>query len=474
MLPSWIRSRNCRPRFVYFFAIEITSRRFASTISFFARRAIASPVAMSRLTCLSSWIERVRRFSSARSSCWRRTTSSRRRPSGAECLRLARTCLSIQRTFVSFFGNVLMKSLRGMPAWRTQTAMISRSRRRTSSTWLRRCTTSASNIFGASFSSMNCSASRLRARTIFGSRALRAVARPFDDGVVQALRSRRSASRSPPGPDRCRSPLPRPPRLSSLSSSSGSVSSLRTTVFGLCGCAISSGAFGSRKPTMRSVMPALAALDRLVGGEQVVVGRRVVGEGGAHLVEAFLDALGDADLAFARQQLDRAHLAHVHAHRVGGAAEFGIGDRERGGGFLDRFLVRRGRIGQQQRLGIRRLLVHRDAHVVDRVDDVFDLLRIDDLGRQVVVDLGIGQVALFLAARDEQLQLRLTVFRDGRELLFAQSVIPRGGVGRRQNSRVIIQGRAGPLMKVREPGSARGAGCRGRPEVLEIPSVPAP
>jgi hypothetical protein len=30
--------------------------------------------------------------------------------------------------------------------------------------------------------------------------------------------------------------------------------------------------------------------------------------------------------------------------------------------------------------GIRRLLVHRDAHIVDRVDDVFDLLRIDDLG----------------------------------------------------------------------------------------------
>jgi len=26
MLPSWIRSRNCRPRLVYFLAIEITSR----------------------------------------------------------------------------------------------------------------------------------------------------------------------------------------------------------------------------------------------------------------------------------------------------------------------------------------------------------------------------------------------------------------------------------------------------------------
>ena len=101
---------------------------------------------------------------------------------------------------------------------------------------------------------------------------------------------------------------------------------------------------------MMSVMRPWPGLDRLAGGEQVVVGRRVVGEGGAHLVEAFLDALGDADLALARQQLDRAHLAHVHAHRVGRAAELGVGDRERGGRFLDGLFVRRRRVRQQQRL----------------------------------------------------------------------------------------------------------------------------
>ena len=43
MLPSWIRSRNCRPRLVYFLAIEITRRRLASTISFLAWRASRSP-----------------------------------------------------------------------------------------------------------------------------------------------------------------------------------------------------------------------------------------------------------------------------------------------------------------------------------------------------------------------------------------------------------------------------------------------
>ena len=58
-----------------------------------------------------------------------------------------------------------------------------------------------------------------------------------------------------------------------------------------------------------------------------------------HVAQAVLDALGDLDLALAREQLDRAHLAHVHAHRVGGAAEFGIDRRERGLGLLLDVLV---------------------------------------------------------------------------------------------------------------------------------------
>jgi hypothetical protein len=53
-------------------------------------------------------------------------------------------------------------------------------------------------------------------------------------------------------------------------------------------------------------------------------GGRAGRNGHDHVLEAILDALGDFDFAFAREQFDRAHLAHVHAHRVGGAAEFGI------------------------------------------------------------------------------------------------------------------------------------------------------
>ena len=134
--------------------------------------------------------------------------------------------------------------------------------------------------------------------------------------------------------------------------------------------------------------------------------QRKLRERRAHLIEAFLDALGDADLALAREQLDRAHLAHVHADGIGRAAELRVDGRERGRGFLGGVLVvRYGGVGENQRLGVRCLLVHRDAHIVDHVDDVFDLLRIDDLARQMIVDLTVREVTLLLAFGDEQLEL---------------------------------------------------------------------
>ena len=48
-----------------------------------------------------------------------------------------------------------------------------------------------------------------------------------------------------------------------------------------------------------------------------------------------------------------------------------------------------------------------DAHAVDHADDVFDLLGIDDVVGQVVIDLGIGQVALLQALADELLDVGL-------------------------------------------------------------------
>src|SRR4026207_2492953 len=53
-----MRSRNCRPRLVYFLAIEITRRRLASTISRLAWRASRSPLCTLRPPRRTSGISR--------------------------------------------------------------------------------------------------------------------------------------------------------------------------------------------------------------------------------------------------------------------------------------------------------------------------------------------------------------------------------------------------------------------------------
>ena len=48
-------------------------------------------------------------------------------------------------------------------------------------------------------------------------------------------------------------------------------------------------------------------------------GQRAFAQARDHRLAAGLDALGDGDFALARQQLDRTHLAQIHAHRIVGA-----------------------------------------------------------------------------------------------------------------------------------------------------------
>ncbi len=143
-----------------------------------------------------------------------------------------------------------------------------------------------------------------------------------------------------------------------------------------------------------------------------------------HVLQALLDALGDLDLAFARKQRHRAHFTHVHADRVGGAAEVGVDGRQRGrGGGFDFVFAGRGHglVRQQHHFGFGGALVDGDAHVVEGRDDAFDRFRIDDVFRQVVVDLGMGQVAALLAHIDQVLQLLAALFEFGfRETGFVQ------------------------------------------------------
>ena len=170
---------------------------------------------------------------------------------------------------------------------------------------------------------------------------------------------------------------------------------------------------------------------RGLGGLEDVGDRR--GAGGDrldHVLEAFLDALGDLDFAFAGEELDGAHFAHVHAHRVGRATEFGVHAGKRAFGLFHRVFIchhRRG-VRHQQLLGVRCLVVHLDAHVGDHADDALDLLGIQHVFRQGVVDLGIGQEAAFLALNDQLLEPLATLL----------GVVERSGLRFRLSSLVAI------------------------------------
>ena len=131
---------------------------------------------------------------------------------------------------------------------------------------------------------------------------------------------------------------------------------------------------------------------------------RIFGNGALHLIDAVFDAFGDVNFAFTGQQLYGTHFTHVHTHRVGRAPDFGFhaGEHLRGG-FGSIFI--RGVFGKHQIIGIRCFFHHLNTHVVDHLDDVFDLIGIDDIFRQMVIDLGIGQIALLLTTLDKKLQL---------------------------------------------------------------------
>src|SRR5690606_15853225 len=80
---------------------------------------------------------------------------------------------------------------------------------------------------------------------------------------------------------------------------------------------------------------------------------------------------------------------------------------ERGFGFVLDVVVVGGHrrvFAHQERFGIRRLVVDRDAHVAERADDAVDSFGIDQVVGQMVVDFAVGQVAAVFAELDELLE----------------------------------------------------------------------
>ena len=139
-------------------------------------------------------------------------------------------------------------------------------------------------------------------------------------------------------------------------------------------------------------------------------GQRALAEARDHRLAAGLDALGDGDFALARQQLDRAHLAQIHAHRIVGAVGRlflgGCGGDGRAGllgELVGVFLGVGGGIGGLGLFADLVVLDDVDAHVGEHRHGVLDLLGGHFLRRQHRVQFVHGDVAALLGGLDHLL-----------------------------------------------------------------------
>jgi hypothetical protein len=146
----------------------------------------------------------------------------------------------------------------------------------------------------------------------------------------------------------------------------------------------------------------LAVVELVAPDDDGLEGERAFAEAGYHGLAAGLDALGDGDLALAGEQLDRAHLAQIHANRIVGAlgglrSRLGLDDRG------DRRHRARGvgvtLLGLLGLVGVDDV----DAHVGEHGHGVFDLLGGDFLGRQHLVQFVVGDEAASLRRLDQLL-----------------------------------------------------------------------
>ena len=124
-------------------------------------------------------------------------------------------------------------------------------------------------------------------------------------------------------------------------------------------------------------------------------GQRTLAQARHHRLAAGLDALGDGDLALTREQLDRAHVAQVHAHGIVRALRrLGTRLHDRGNGRGDRYRTAAGIAIIGPVLAVRSgrpLLVvlalnHGNAHVGQHRHGVLDLIGGHFLGGEHGID----------------------------------------------------------------------------------------
>src|SRR5215813_1910764 len=175
------------------------------------------------------------------------------------------------------------------------------------------------------------------------------------------------------------------------------------------GMALASGAGIGRFEVDDVAQEDLALVELVAPNDDGLERERALAQPGDHRLAAGLDALGDRNLALAREQLDRTHLAQIHAHRIIGALGrllgLGLGrdlllDLDEFAALALALLVRL--FARLLSLFARLLgLDHVHAHLAEHGQHVLDLLGIDLLGGQYRIDLIMGDVATLLGGADE-------------------------------------------------------------------------
>ena len=133
----------------------------------------------------------------------------------------------------------------------------------------------------------------------------------------------------------------------------------------------------------------------------------------AHL--AALNALGDFNFAFAREQRHGAHLAQIHAHRV-----VGFFQRARRQVELDVFALFELEVLVAAKFG---RVEQIDALGADGGDQIVQIVGRANLFRQHVVHVAVGQIALFLAGFDQVREYRLRICRQSPKCFLLSSAI---------------------------------------------------
>ena len=129
---------------------------------------------------------------------------------------------------------------------------------------------------------------------------------------------------------------------------------------------------------------------------------RIFSNGALYLVDTVFDSFGDVDFAFTGQQFYRAHFAHVHTYRVGSTADFRFNRCQYLCCSLGCVFIGGTAFGQQQIIGIRYAFNDLDTHVIDHLNNVFYLIRVNDILWQMIVYFSVSQITLLFTFGNEE------------------------------------------------------------------------